>query len=162
MCFLLDIILIFDSIAAVTPIKYHCGTLDLTITSCKAEISMNKWMNEDIGTSTLCTNNHAFAERNIFAPIVKTPSASFNKKMSSYQYMKSHCGDKTILRPSYLHHGISHTGKIYWIGAQMSLTLVNLLRHTSVWSCAAFECRQSDSFQKRCYVISTKASPVRL
>ena len=42
--------------------------------------------------------------------------------MSSYQYRKSHCGDKTILRPSYLHNGISHTGKttsLYWIGAQM-------------------------------------------
>ena len=41
--------------------------------------------------------------------------------MSSYQYRKSHCGDKTILRPSYLHNGISYTGKttsLYWIGAQ--------------------------------------------
>ena len=30
--------------------------------------------------------------------------------MSLYQYRKSHCGDKTILRPSYLHNGISFTG----------------------------------------------------
>ena len=46
----------------------------------------------------------------------------FNIKMSSYQYRKSHCGDKTILRPSYLHNGISYTGKttsLYWIGAQV-------------------------------------------
>ena len=46
----------------------------------------------------------------------------FNIKMSSYQYRKSHCGDKTILRPSYLHNGISYTGKIislYWIRAQI-------------------------------------------
>ena len=46
----------------------------------------------------------------------------FNIKMTSYQYKKSHCGDKTILRPSYLHNGISYTGKttsLYWIGAQM-------------------------------------------
>ena len=35
----------------------------------------------------------------------------FNIKMSSYQYRKSHCGDKTILRPSYLFNGISYTGK---------------------------------------------------
>ena len=45
----------------------------------------------------------------------------FNIKMSSYQYRKPHCGDKTILRPSYLHNGISYTGKmasLYWIGAQ--------------------------------------------
>ena len=38
--------------------------------------------------------------------------------MTSYQYRKSHCGGKTILRPSYLHNGISYTGKttsLYWI-----------------------------------------------
>ena len=33
----------------------------------------------------------------------------FNIKMTSYQFRKSHCGDKTILRPSYLHNGISYT-----------------------------------------------------
>ena len=50
----------------------------------------------------------------------------FNIKMSSYQYRKSHCGDKTILRPSYLHNGISYTGKmtsLYWITAQVSTEL---------------------------------------
>ena len=31
----------------------------------------------------------------------------FNMKISSYQYRKSHCGDKTIWRLSYLHNGIS-------------------------------------------------------
>ena len=36
----------------------------------------------------------------------------FNIKMPSYQYRNSHCGDKTILRPSYLHNGISYTGKM--------------------------------------------------
>ena len=43
----------------------------------------------------------------------------FNITMSSYPYRKSHCADKTILRPSYLHNGISYTGKtasLYWIG----------------------------------------------
>ena len=43
-----------------------------------------------------------------------------NKNMSSCQYRKHHCGDKTILRPSYLHNEISYTGKmtyIYWIRA---------------------------------------------
>ena len=41
--------------------------------------------------------------------------------MTSYQYRKSHCGDKTILRPSYLHYGISYADKMtsfYWIRAQ--------------------------------------------
>ena len=50
------------------------------------------------------------------------PGPQFNIKMISYQYRKSHCGDKTILRPSYLHNGISYTGKmtsLYWIKAQI-------------------------------------------
>ena len=49
------------------------------------------------------------------------PEARFNIKMLSYQYRKSHCGDKTVVRSSYLHNGIFYTGKItflYLIGAQ--------------------------------------------
>ena len=34
----------------------------------------------------------------------------FNIKLSSYNYRKSHCGDKTVVRPSHLHNGISYTG----------------------------------------------------
>ena len=48
------------------------------------------------------------------------PGGWINIKMPSYQYRKYHCGDKTILWPSYLHNGISYTGKttpLYWIGA---------------------------------------------
>ena len=48
----------------------------------------------------------------------------FNKKMPSYQYRNSHCGDKTVVRSSYLHNGISYTGKmtsLYWIRAQDSI-----------------------------------------
>ena len=44
----------------------------------------------------------------------------FSIKMPSCQYSKFHCGDKTILRPSYLHNGISYTGKmtfLYWTRA---------------------------------------------
>ena len=39
-----------------------------------------------------------------------------------YQYRKSHCGDKTVVRSSYLHNGISYTGKmssLYWIRAMV-------------------------------------------
>ena len=46
--------------------------------------------------------------------------------MTSYQCRKSHCGDKTILRPSYLHNGISYTGKmtsLYWIRALILIKL---------------------------------------
>ena len=70
----------------------------------------------------------------------------FNIKMTSYQYRKSHCGDKTILRPSYLHNGVSYTGKttsLYWIGAlkaiihlTMHVVLVSSCNVTSVdWVC---------------------------
>ena len=41
----------------------------------------------------------------------KEPGPRFNIKMSSYQYRKSHCGDKTVVRSSYLHNGIFYTGK---------------------------------------------------
>ena len=44
-----------------------------------------------------------------------------NIKMSTYQYRKSHCGDKMVVRSSYLNNGISYTGKrtsLYWIRTQ--------------------------------------------
>ena len=50
----------------------------------------------------------------------EAPEGWFNIKISSYQYRKSHCGDKTVVRSSYLHNGISYTGKmtsLYWIRA---------------------------------------------
>ena len=46
-----------------------------------------------------------------------------NIKMSSYLYRKSHCGNKTDVRSSYLHTVISYTGKmtsLYWIRAQVT------------------------------------------
>ena len=52
------------------------------------------------------------------------PGPWFNIKKSSYQYRKSHYGDETILRPSYLHNGISYSGKttsLYWIRAQVRM-----------------------------------------
>ena len=56
--------------------------------------------------------------------MVQSTRPRFNMKMTSYQYRKSHCGDKTTLRPSYLYNGISYTGKItslYWNRALISL-----------------------------------------
>ena len=57
--------------------------------------------------------------RKAFASISREPGPWFNIKMLSYQYRKSHCGDKTVVRSSYLHNGISYTGKmtsLYWFG----------------------------------------------
>ena len=53
----------------------------------------------------------------------------FNIKMQSYQYRKSHCGDKTIVRSSYLHNGNSYTDEmssLYWIVAQVSETQLKI------------------------------------
>ena len=61
-----------------------------------------------------------------FSDVVDSiPGPRFNIKMSSYQYRKSRCGDKTVVRSSYLHNGISYTGKmssLYWIGSQFAIT----------------------------------------
>ena len=53
----------------------------------------------------------------------------FNIKMSSCRYRKSHCGDKTVVRSSYLHNGIVYTGKmssLYWIRALGPLLLTEI------------------------------------
>ena len=66
--------------------------------------------------------------------IYATSGGWFNINMASYQYRKSHFGDKTILRPSYLHNGISYTGKmppLYWISGRMSKTW--LISHREKW-----------------------------
>ena len=49
---------------------------------------------------------------------MQTPGPWFNIKMTSYQDRKSYCGENTVVRSSYLHNGISYTGKmssLYWI-----------------------------------------------
>ena len=74
------------------------------------------------------------------------PGPRFNIKMTSYQYRKSHCGDKTIWRPSYLHNGISYTGKmtsLYWIRALICTTLALWqityeVSHHTVSNCGRF------------------------
>ena len=61
----------------------------------------------------------------------KAPGPWFNIKMPSYQFRKSHCGDKTVVRSSYLHNGISYTGKttsLYWTSAQSSQCPVHILQ----------------------------------
>ena len=67
----------------------------------------------------------------------KSPTSGpwFNIKMPSYQYKKSHCGDKTILRPSYLHNGLSYTDKmisLYWIKALITSVSQRWSSHLSL------------------------------
>ena len=67
-------------------------------------------------------------------PVSSLPGPRFNIKMSSYQYNKYHCGDKTIIRSSYLHNGVSYTGKItslYWIKALCLSLPLSICLHLS-------------------------------
>ena len=50
----------------------------------------------------------------------------FNTKMPPYSYRKSDCRDKTILLPSYLHIGISYTGKMASLYRIMTLFSVGM------------------------------------
>ena len=73
-------------------------------------------------------------------PLIPTQTLGgwINIKMSSYQYRKSHCGDKTILRPSYLHNGISYTDKmtsLYWIRALVITVPADVIWH-HLWPCS--------------------------
>ena len=65
----------------------------------------------------------------VIQPIKWIPGPWFYIKMSSYQYRKSHCGDKTVVRLSYRHKGISYTGKMtsfYWISPQSQFMAQNV------------------------------------
>ena len=73
-------------------------------------------------TCFILADHYNMVNHNINTAMYKT-GGWFNIKMPSYQYRKSHCGDETILRPSYLHNGISYTGNmtsLYWIRALIS------------------------------------------
>ena len=71
-----------------------------------------------------CIENHHCEDKTIlwlsYACRKTGPGPWFNIKMPSYQYRKSHFGDKMVVRSSYLHNGISYTGKmtsLCWIRA---------------------------------------------
>ena len=81
-----------------------------------SEVTIDRWVNSP--------SVHSFwplTVTNLRGYWYTGPGPRFNIKMSSYQHRKSHCGDKTVVRSSYLHNGISYTGKmssLYWIRAQ--------------------------------------------
>ena len=73
-------------------------------------------------------NNHS--SRFVFCGVPMLSGPWFSIKMPSYQYRKTHCGYKTILRTSYLHNGIFHTCKmtsLYWIGAQVPIDFTHIV-----------------------------------
>ena len=67
-----------------------------------------------------------------FKTTAYTPGPWINTNMAFYQNRKSHCGDKTVERASYLHNGISFTGKmsLYWIGVLVVIAAATV----SAWS----------------------------
>ena len=70
-----------------------------------------------------------------YHPGIQRPGPWFNINMSSYQYRKSHCGDKTILRPSYTK---SHCGDktILWpsyLHNEISYTRVPILARRYIY-----------------------------
>ena len=90
----------------------------------------------------------------------------FNIKMSFYQYRKSHCGDKTVVRSSYLHNGISYTGKmssLYWIRALDCTVSKNKTQFHRIhimysrWSCNPLVPHPPDQMSQSKWLIS-KAS----
>ena len=61
------------------------------------------------------------------------PGPWFSIKMSSYQYRKSHCGDKMVVRSSNLHNGIYYTGKMVSLYRYMKCLLwVHSFRHREI------------------------------
>ena len=115
---------------------YFCFLFHLASSTCSAYLKVCNCVGVLADPSTLTNSlGEGDSERNmkfvaametywvcINKVVLRYPGPWFNIKMSSYQYRKSHCGDKTVVRSSYLHNGISYTGKmssLYWIGAQV-------------------------------------------
>ena len=114
------------------------------------------WMSS--GWHSSCTQLHDVKSKHLnhryHYLISRKPGPRFNIKMSSYQCRKSHCGDKTVIRSSYLHSGISYTGKmssLYWIGAQVSCVLNPAIqpRAWQIPNCWLAQLTKSDIFGKQ-------------
>ena len=72
------------------------------------EMSSNTWLVSDLARLTARSKLCIYAD---WLWYYRIPEPWFNVKMLPHQYRKSHCGDKMILWSSYLHNGISYTGK---------------------------------------------------
>ena len=99
----------------------------LIISKCLQGPDQYNYIKDDVLTAAYCGKNmilwpsylhNASTGKMTLFFIESGPGGQFKIKMPSYQYRKSHYGDKAILRLSYLHNGISYTGKMtpsYWI-----------------------------------------------
>ena len=99
-----------------------------------------QWCGVMFPLMSACANNRINSWE---AGELRCPGPWFNIKTSSYQYRKSHCGDKTVVRSPYLQNGISNTGKMvsfYWIRALVVMNidvpcimLAHWSRVTHIW-----------------------------
>ena len=105
----------------------------------------------DYNPGSLLSGQETATHLRIGHPQKKSPGPWFNIKMTSYQYRKSHYGDKTILRLSHLHNGISYTGKmssLYWIGPlvpDLEMSCRDFPRMKGYWYNSPSSGYQSDS-----------------
>ena len=104
--------------------NFHCGGKPiLTLMQVTTEYSLQTKLYHVSWCLAPCASRSSAVLKSTFT-LKYGPGPRFNMKMASYQYRKSHCGDKTILQLSYLHNGISYTGKmtsLYWIRALVFL-----------------------------------------
>ena len=100
----------------------------------------------------------------------KIDKALIQYKMSSYQHGKSHCGDKTILRPSYRHNRISFTDRalfVYWIGPLVA-EILPIWKHLTFYLTAAMAVMTQWRNQAHCWqfcgniLVSTQHGSVRI
>ena len=84
----------------------------------------------------------------------RSDRARFNIKLPSCHYRKPYCRDKTVERLSFLHNGISYTGKtsLYWIKALYSLP-------TSLYCCRYLKSVVDETF--RCSRLAPYAARVQ-
>ena len=118
-----------DDWNVLAPISVNTITPNLVFKSCKncnSSPPILPWINNHM-PSMGC--NYLSTPGLKSSMLVKGASGPWsNIKMTSYQYRKSHCGDKTILRPSYFNNVISYADKmtsLYWIGGLIVTGLCN-------------------------------------
>ena len=90
--------------------------LTLYTLNCYGQTSRHRWIRGSWYSVPRRTRTTPF-QIVIAANVLMRPGPWFNIKKTSYQHRKSHCGDKTVVRSSYLHNGFSYTGKmtyLYW------------------------------------------------
>ena len=109
-------------VVVVTAVKYECDLKILTGSFIKSKMFlMEKLTNRNLVTPPLVVVKQSWRVWVRLTLVTPETVSWFNIKISSYQYRESHCGDKTVVRSSYLHNGISYTGEIsslYWIRPQ--------------------------------------------